>query len=276
MQFNLLGPFEIITDDGRTLALGTPKMCQVIALLLMRPGSVVSVNALRRELWGDDAPGSAPTTLQTYIYHARKMFEREGVTSRGGPLLHTQSPGYRIVAEAGEVDANIFEQLVKQGRVLLDENRPHEARTALREAVGLWRGSMLANVTVGRDLREYVTHLEELKVRAIEMRIEAGEALGQQREMIPELRSLVSTYPLNEWFHARLINALNQSGRRAEAVHAYHDLRRTLRSELGLEPSPELHRLEHKILGTARPAAGLAVVDQTGGLKPRRRPLYRT
>ncbi len=248
MRFNLLGPFEILTDDGLSRLLSTPKVCQVLALLLVRPGEVVSVNTLTRELWGNEPPRSALTTLQTYIYHARRMFEREGLTSADRTLLHTRAPGYRINADPEEVDANVFERLVREGATLLDQGRPEPAATLLRQAVDLWRGPVLATVTAGRVLAEHITHLEELKIRAIEMRVEAAQQLGRHREMIPELRSLVTTYPLNEWLHAQLITSLGRSGRPAEALHAYRDLRRTLNEELGLDPGPELRRIEHELL----------------------------
>jgi DNA-binding SARP family transcriptional activator len=248
MRFNLLGPLEITTDDARTIRLSTPKVCQVLALLLMRPNEIVSVDALLMELWGDAPPRSAVTTLQTYIYHARRIFAREGLGPADWELLITRPPGYLIRVADHEVDATVFTQLTKQGRTLLEEGQLDEASRTLRTALDLWRGGALGNIPAGDVLKGQITHLEELKIMAIELRIEAEKRLGHYRELIPELRALVSTYPLNEWFHAQLIVALNRSGRRAEAVQSYHHLRRVLDDELGLLPTPEIQELQHELL----------------------------
>ncbi|MFE0178692.1 BTAD domain-containing putative transcriptional regulator [Streptomyces sp. NPDC059002] len=276
MRFNLLGAFELVTDDGKTHTLSAPKMCQVLAVLLMRAGSVVSVDVLIQELWGDHPPSSAMTTLQTYIYHSRRMLEQTGVTSADGPRLHTQLPGYRIKADATEVDVLEYERLVRESRMLLERGRPELASRRMCDASALWRGPVLAGIAPGSVLAGHVAHLEELRIRAIETRIEANERLGRTRETVPELRALVATYPLNEWFHARLIVALGSSGRRVEALHAYDDVRRVLHKELGLEPGPELVRIKQEILGSSAEPVSLSLVDASGRVRPRRRTPFRT
>ncbi len=275
VRYSLLGSFEILTGDGQAHASGTSKMSQVLALLLMRPGRVVGVDTLVEELWGDKPPRSAVATLQTYVYHSRRLFEQAGLAASGRALLHTQSPGYRMEVDPRQVDAKVFERMVHESRSLLDRGAPDAARRRLLEAAGLWRGPVLAGITAGSVLAGHIAHLEELKIRAIEMRIESSEQLGCHREIIPELRSLVAAYPLNEWFHARLIIALVKSGRRAEALHAYHELRRTLGAELGLEPGPELSRIKQEILGVPDAPATLTLVDESGRVRPRRRPPFR-
>lgn len=256
MRFNLIGPFEILTADGRSHLPSTPKVCQTLALLLTRPKELVTSETLIRELWGECPPKSALTTLQTYIYHARKMFVNEGVVPPEKTLLATRPPGYVIEAEDEEVDVKIFERLIAKGQTCLQDGRPESALEHLRQALGLWRGPALSNIPAGDVLRGRIVHLEELRIRALRLRIEAETQLGQQHDSIPELRVLVNEYPLNEWFHGRLISALNHSGRRAEALQAYRTLHRILDEELGLEPAPELQRLQLEVLNpspTARP-----------------------
>ncbi|SBT66113.1 DNA-binding transcriptional activator of the SARP family [Micromonospora sediminicola] len=248
VRFNLLGPLEIVADNGRAATLSTPKVCQVLALLLIRPNEIVSVGALVEELWADHPPRSAVTTLQTYVYHARRIFAQQELVRPDRELLVTRPPGYLVDVTEDEVDAAVFIRLTRRGRTLLDDGRLEEASRVLREALDLWRGAALANVSAGTVLRGQITHLEELKIRAIELRMEAEQRLGRHRELIPELRALVCAYPLNEWFHAQLITALNRSGRRAEALQAYHDLRRILDEELGVLPTPEVQQLQLELL----------------------------
>ncbi|MGW7103675.1 AfsR/SARP family transcriptional regulator [Streptomyces sp. NPDC054838] len=251
MRFNLIGPFEIVSDDGRVYRPGTPKVCQTLALLLTRPHEIVTAEALIHELWGDEPPRSAVTTLQTYVYHARRMLVRENLAPPGRSLIVTSPPGYRILADDAEIDIRVFERLVARARTELADGEPAAALRGVRQALDLWRGPALSNHPVGDVLSGHLVHLNELRVRAFEIRIEAQEQLGLNRESIPELRKLISDYPLNEWFHSRLITALVAAGRRAEAVRAYQDVRRVLADELGMEPSPELRQLQARLLSPA-------------------------
>lgn len=248
MRFNLIGPFEIITEDGRSRLPSTPKVCQSLALLLTRPNETVSSDSLIRELWGEAPPKSALTTLQTYIYHARKLFVSEGIVAPERTLLVTRAPGYVIQVEDDEVDVKIFENLIARGQKALQDDEPERALGLLRRALALWRGPALSNIPAGDVLTGRIVHLEELRIRGLQLRIEAEIRLGRQRDAIPELSELVNEYPLNEWFHGQLISALNHSGRRAEALQAYRTLHRILDRELGLEPSPELQRLQLAVL----------------------------
>src|SRR5207249_5603424 len=116
---------------------------------------------------------------------------------------------------------------------------PDRASHLLRRALGLWRGPGLANVRRGSLLEAHAVHLEEQRMRTLELRIQADVELGRYRELIGEMRSLVAVHPLNEWFHGQLIMALSHSGRRGEALQAYQDLRRTLSNQLGVDPQPE-------------------------------------
>ncbi|MFD7912041.1 BTAD domain-containing putative transcriptional regulator [Streptomyces sp. NPDC059752] len=169
---------------------------------------------------GEHPPRSALTTLQTYLYHARKAFSHESVAP-GRDLLVTSPPGYRMDVHDHEVDSIVFEDLV--------------------------------NIEVGQVLSAHAAHLEELRLRATELSIETDIRLGRCRGLVPTLRALVKEHQLNEWFHGQLISILTVSGRRADALKAYQDLRRILDDELGLEPSDELQRLQHVVLNSPSP-----------------------
>lgn len=239
---------EITTDDGRSLPLNTSKTGQVIALLLARRHEIMSVSTLIEELWGESPPRSAMTTLQTYIYHARQLFTREGFVPDGRDLLSTRPPGYLIHLENGRVDSWEFEQLVEEAKAARLRGNPQNASELLSRALDLWRGPAFANINAGEVLQAHATYLTELRLRATHLRIEAERTMGRYEDIIPELRSLVISHPLNESFHAQLIEALHRSGRRAEALHAYQKLRAMLDQELGIAPSPEVQLLQYEVL----------------------------
>jgi DNA-binding SARP family transcriptional activator len=253
-----LGPVEISVNDT-LLTPSAPKVCQVLGMLLFSANRVVELDALIEELWADRPPHSAVTTAQTYIYHLRKMLARHAAAGAQVPRLESRAPGYLLRIEPGQIDAVVFERLYRQGRSLLDEHRPEEAAQRLAQALALWRGPALANVCAGRLLEGQIAHLHELKIAALETRIAADMQLGRHRELICELRAIVAAHPLNEWFHAQLIFALSATGRRGEALDAYQDLRQLLDTDLGLEPSAELQRLQHQVL-TGRPGAARGAV----------------
>ncbi|MFF3323133.1 BTAD domain-containing putative transcriptional regulator [Streptomyces sp. NPDC002889] len=248
MQFNLIGPFEIVTDDDQAYAPKAPKICQMLAVLALQPREAVGTDTLVRELWGEDAPSNAIRTLQTHVYHARRMLEDAQGDAPARTLLVTQAPGYRLDIADDEVDVHVFERFVRRAQWELNQGSPERAANHLRRAQALWRGQMLSNVSVGVVLTGRIAHLEELRIRALELRVETENQLGRYREFLPELRTLVNDHPLHEWFHGQLISALHRAGRRGEALQAYQDLYNILKRELGLEPSAELQRLQAEIL----------------------------
>ncbi|HZN73223.1 MAG TPA: AfsR/SARP family transcriptional regulator [Micromonosporaceae bacterium] len=252
LHFQVLGPLEVL-DGDRVCTPSPPKVSRVLALLLLRANQVVSMDSLIEELWGEEPPTSAIGTAQTYIYQLRKILDPRGEVSAASEWLVTKAPGYLMRVSPNQLDATTFEALSWQGRQMLERGQPEQAAQLLRRALDLWRGPSLANVRRGHLLEAHAVHLEEQRMRTLELRIQADAELGRHRELIGEMRSLVASHPLNEWFHGQLIVALSRSGRRGEALQAYQDLRRVLSSQLGLDPQPELQRLHREVLSHGRP-----------------------
>ncbi|UNO40794.1 AfsR/SARP family transcriptional regulator [Streptomyces sp. MST-110588] len=246
-EYKVLGTTQV-RSAGRDRTPTPAKVRQVLALLLLRGNQVVHIDAFIDELWGDDSPRTAVTTAQTYIYQLRKSFARDGVMKPGQRWLLTRPPGYMLLLEPGELDAEVFESTVHSARKLMDDGRAAQAEPMLRRALEMWTGPALADVTKGRQLSAHAVHLEEQRMRALELCVQAGFALGRTRELVGELRSLTVRYPLNEWFHGQLMAALADCGRRSEALGVYHNLRMMLDEELGLTPSEEIKRMQHRIL----------------------------
>jgi DNA-binding SARP family transcriptional activator len=252
MEFKILGTLEV--TDGRLSRTPTaPKIRQVLAVLLVRANHFVSVDSLMYELWGELPPPSALTTIHTYVHILRKQFHKASTpTAR----LVTEQQGYVLQVHDEHLDATVFTRLAEQGGRLLERNRPGEAAQILRHALSLWRGPVASGVTAGRILQARAAHIEELRMQTIELWIQAEILLDRLRQIIPDLRSLVTSYPLNESLHAHLITALKQAGRRAEALDAYQRFRQVLDAELGLEPSQSLRQLQHALLVEDGPEPG--------------------
>ncbi|KAB2344499.1 AfsR/SARP family transcriptional regulator [Actinomadura rudentiformis] len=261
MQFRLLGSFEVIHSSAN-IAPTAPKPRQVLALLALRRNSVVRTAELIDELWEDDPPVSAMTTLQTYIYKLRKIFQECGA----GEILQTRPAGYLLTVPDENVDLHWFEQAIKEGRAILDRGDAVRAGEILADALAMWRGPALVDVMAGNLLSAYVARLEEVRFRALELRIETDLRVGRHLELIGELKSLTVRYPLHEGFHASLMTALHHSGRRYEALDVYQTLRHNLVEQLGLEPGREVQQLHQALLSADRPAA--AEFESGAGLVP--------
>ncbi|NYI04062.1 AfsR/SARP family transcriptional regulator [Allostreptomyces psammosilenae] len=225
-----------------------PKVRQLLTLLALRPGNLVSHDTLVDELWGKEPPRTAISTIRTHIYHLRRALERGAGQGLPPDLLGTELRGYVLRLPPDAVDAERFWRLARQGEALCRSGRLAEGSELLSRALQLWRGDVLADVPYGVALAQHVRHLEESYIRALQERIEADMRLGQHARVTAELRTLVTRHPLNEWLHGQLITALTLAGRRGDALRAYQELREILREELGLEPSPALQNLQRTIL----------------------------
>jgi DNA-binding SARP family transcriptional activator len=252
MRYQILGSLEV-NEANKELTPTTPKLRQVLALLLVRHNRIVHTSEFVDELWGEDPPPSALATLQTYVYKLRKLLA-EGRPDGSEERLRTKPHGYVIDISGDELDLSRFGCLVEQGRQRLDVDDHEQGSRMLSEALAMWRGPVLADVVRGDILRTEVTRLEEWRLQALEARIDADLTIGRHRDVISELRALTAAHPLHEGFQGKLMLALHRSGRRYEALDVYHRLCQLLDRELGLEPSLELVRLHHSLL-SAPPAA---------------------
>jgi serine/threonine-protein kinase len=238
MEFRILGPLEVLGDSG-PLKLGGPKQRAVLAHLILRSNRVVPAGLLIDELWGEDPPETARNTLQTYVYRLRKLL--------GDTRIEAGSGGYLLHAEPDEIDAGRFETLVKEAKGSLASDPP-AALATLDQALSLWRGDPLADLSEEPSLRGDIARLEELRLAATEHRIATELAMGSHTTVVSELEVLTARYPHRERLWAHLMLALYRGGRQAEALDAYERARQVLASELGADPSSELQRLHGQIL----------------------------
>ena len=247
LEFRILGPVQV-ARDGRELALGGPKRRAVLALLLVAGGRVVPAERLAEDLWGASPPPGAAGTLRSHLSRLRALVGPDAaLIARGG--------GYALAAGPDQLDAGRFERLARAGGEALEHGEAAAAAARFREALGLWRGRALADVTDVEALARESTRLEELRLVALEGRIEADVELGLAADVAGELGSLVAEHRLRERLWRLLVLALYRSGRQADALAAYRRARAVLADELGIEPGEELRRLEQAVLRQQVPAA---------------------
>src|ERR671932_1714350 len=236
MEFSILGPLEV-RAGGRAVALGGTKPRALLAVLLLHANEAVSGERLALALWGEDAPAGAVKTVQVYMSRLRRAL--------GDPdVVTTTGAGYCLRVRPGELDADRFDRLVGQGRDALAAGDAETAGAVLREGLGLWRGAPLAELAGMPFAPPEIARLEEERLAALELRVEADLAAGRHAELVAELGRLTREHPLRERLHAQLMLALYRSGRQAEALEAFQRARRALDSTLGLEPGPALRELE--------------------------------
>lgn len=257
VDIQVLGSLAV-TENGISVTPTAPKPRQVLALLALHADRVVPVARLIEELWGDEPPRSARTTLQTYVLQLRDLITAalrhapDGAPARSAKdVLVTTPGGYLLRTFGGTGDVQEFERLAGTGYRSMDAGDHPRASQQLREALALWTGPALADVHAGPQLEVEIRRLEETRLCALDQRIEADLRLGRHRELLGELTVLVSRYRTHETLHGQLMLALHRSGRRSEALDVYHRLRTTLVRELGLEPSAGLRRLQLQILMAA-------------------------
>ena len=265
MEYRVLGPFEV-RAGGQLVELGGDKPRALLAILLLHRNEVVSADRLIDELWGESPPTTAVRTLHGYVSRLRKALNGNGAASAsardagsrsGNGVLVTRGHGYVLRVEPGELDLELFSELADQGRDALAADRPEEAASTLRDALGVWRGPPLAEFAYDPFAQSAIAQLEELHLGAVEDRVQADLALGQAHSLVGELRDLVARQPLRERLRGQLMLALYRCGRQAEALAVYQEFRRVLSEELGLEPGPGLKKLELAIL-SRDPALDLA------------------
>ena len=268
VAFRVLGPLEVLVDD-RVVELGSPKVRLLLAALLVDANSVVSSDRLIETLWGEMPPASESGALQKQVHRLRSLV---GVTP--GPdadVLVTRAPGYLLQVAPGSCDAARFEALVADAHRRAQHDDPAGALVALDQALGLWRGRAFAEFAFAEFARAEAARLEELRVVAIEERLEAKLRLGRHDEVTGELEALVSEYPYRERLWGQLMLALYRAGRQADALRAYGQVRVRLAEELGIDPGASLRNLEEAIL-LQKPELDWAPPTQTRGQRERWRP----
>ena len=239
LEFRLLGPLEAFYEN-RPIALGGVRQRGLLALLLLRANEVVSRDRLIDELWRDHAPETAANALAALVARLRRVLPAD--------VLVTRSGGYEAHVEPDAIDLHRFERLLEEGRLAQAAGDPAGAADQLRSALSLWRGPPLADFTYEPFAEPVIMRLEELRLAALENRIDADLALGRHGDLVGELQSLVLDHPLRERLRGQLMLALYRSGRQAEALEVYRDGRRVLLDELGIDPSLALQDLERAIL----------------------------
>jgi YVTN family beta-propeller protein len=251
VDFRILGGLEV-DDRGRSLPLGGHQQRALLALLLLRANEVVPVDEIIDDLWGAEPPPSATKSVHALISKLRRRLENEPADPEGeageNGVLFTRPHGYVLTVASGELDLHRFQSLLDEGQQALSAGRADDAAAKLRQGLALWRGPPLAEFAYESFAQVEIARLEELRLSALEERIEADLALGRDRDLIPELEALVAKNPLRERLRGQLMLALYRSGRQAQALDAYQRARRVLVDELGIEPSPALQRLEQAIL----------------------------
>jgi DNA-binding SARP family transcriptional activator len=241
VEFRILGPLEVV-DGGRAVPIGGGRLRSLLALLLLNANELVAADRLVEELWGEEAGRAPQNALQVAVSRLRDAL------GWAAERLVTQEPGYVLRIGADELDVERFEALVAEGRRQAAGGDASGAAATFRGALGLWRGGALADFVYEPFAQLDIARLEELRVSALEERVDADLAVGRSSELVGELQTAVAEHPLRERLCAQLMLALYRCGRQAEALAAYRQSRETLVEQLGVEPGAELRELESRIL----------------------------
>ena len=238
MEFRILGPLQVVGERGEHDVRGA-KAKALLGVLIAHANEVVPTDSLIAAIWGETAPPSANSTLQTYVWQLRR--------SIGAASIRTRAPGYVLDVARHDVDALRFEDALAE--TVHEAEDPDSAWLPLfTAALTLWRGRALADFDGSEWSRVEAARLDAMRLDAIERLIDARLALGEHLAVTPELEALVAEHPLRERFWAQLMLALYRCNRQADALRAYGRLRAHLRDELGVDPSREVSELEQEIL----------------------------
>lgn len=235
VDFRVLGPLEV-RRGGELIPITAPRRRALLGLLLLRVNEVVSVDELVDELWNGHPPREAKASLHNQVAALRKVL--------GAETIKTQAAGYRLDVGPEQLDLLRFETLVEEARAA----EPDVRAAKLRDALAEWQGRPLADVPAEGTLQIERLRLEDLRLVALEERIESELALGLDAELVPELESLVERHPPRERLWAHLMLALYRSGRQAEALETYRRAHASFVAEHGIKPGPALKRLQREIL----------------------------
>src|SRR5262249_39829882 len=253
VEFRVLGPLEVV-HDGVATRIGSATQRTLLALLLLHPSEVVSTDRIADVLWCDD-PIDARRKLWFHVSKLRAILQPGGPDEPDHGILRRHPTGYALQIDLDRLDAARFERLADAGRSVL-ASEPARAAELLRRSLALWRGRPFADVLHEDAVAFEIARLDELRLAALEERLDADLALGRSSELVPELEALVAEHPYREQLRVQLMLALYRAGRQADALAAYRRARRTLVVELGIEPSERLTELHKRILGHDPALAG--------------------
>ncbi len=256
MEFRLLGPLEVLSN-GVSLPLGGPKQRAVLALLILHANEVVATDTMVDELWGERPPKSVDAYIQNCISRLRRTLGRDAIERR--------APGYLLHVEGSDVDAYRFERAVEAAASLDDAARA----AALREALALWHGAPLADFAYETFAQTEIARLDELRLTALEQRLDAELALGRHDAVLGEIEALVRRHPSRERLRELQMLALYRAGRQRDALRAYQEARLELLEEYGLEPGDGLRTVERMIIAhdpalSGRSAGAARAHDRAG------------
>jgi DNA-binding SARP family transcriptional activator len=240
LEFRILGPLEVDGEHG-PVQLGGPRQRATLALLLLAPNRVVSVEQLADALYAGAPPVTAVTQVQRQVSELRKALG-------SAAAIETRSPGYVARLSSEQLDLSRFERLVEEANGAHVRGDRRSEADLLREALKLWRGAPLADLAYESFAQRSIERLEEIRLAALEQRFDADLSLGRHSELVAELEQLTGEHPVRERLQGQLMLALYRSGRQAEALEVYRKARETLLHEFGIDPSPALHELERAIL----------------------------
>jgi predicted ATPase/DNA-binding SARP family transcriptional activator len=247
MRFGILGPLQVVGDDGREVPVAGRMPRALLALLLLRANEAVASDRLVEELWAGAPPASGPKGLQVHVSRLRQSLAAGGSAPDDGRLI-TTAGGYLLRVGQGELDADRCERLIAEGRSLVAAGEMEQALAAFDAALELWRGPVLSDFQYDAFAQAEIARFDALRAAVLEERIAVEVLLGRDAQVLAELEGLVREFPYRERLRGQLMLALYRAGRQADALASYRAARSVLVDELGIEPSAELRQLHEAIL----------------------------
>jgi SARP family transcriptional regulator, regulator of embCAB operon len=245
MRFEILRPLRIIGSNGE-FSINAPRVESVLRTLLVRCNEIVSVDQLIAEIWGERPPRRATASLHVHVSNLRKFFNMVGEGESAAMTTHPR--GYMLRVRQEDLDALMFQHLVRLGHTHRVRGDHEQACRVLERALDLWAGPNLPELPSGSIVGRYFARLEEVRLECLEMHIESGLALRRHRTLVSLLYELINEYPLHEVFYAQVMRALYHCGRRGDALQVYQQAHHVLSRELGIAPSIMLRDLQRAVL----------------------------
>lgn len=270
MRYQLLGPFDVFSEDGHSLALGGERQRALFALLALHPNEVVSVDRIVDALWDEDPPPTASNVIQVYVSRLRRILEPDLPKGGTPSILLTRRPGYLLRVVDGELDSQVFSRQAQAGHDAAESGNRGLALSLLSEALDMWRGEALADFAYEDFARAAIGRLDEERLNAWETLIDVRLDLGEHDHVVSVLEGLLEAHPFNEKLWYQMLLALYRAGRQADALRGFQAASAALLDTLGIDPGPELQDLEHRILNQD-PALMLVDAAPTTA-EPARRP----